>query len=289
MFGRQAKSLRMRIDGQQYQFPSVADFEFALVGRVGLPLSRLKHLLSQPTEALFEDAEQVRRTAVRLTQVVAGGAADSQSISGFLVAFDMLLITQDHGWRAIIAALAKFDSSADAYKRAALVRYGQYLSAREDATRTILSGRADIHGRAGSDASGGDHLGLRETLIVDLASTMTDEDDDSYDRLPKGEPITVSLDPEESVPLMLVKHRCQLLGGASPVFVDSIGQETSLQPGKTVVGRDARSDIRIPTERRDISRKHLIVEFVDEQLVRLTDVSSLGTFIPPRYLDKTGT
>jgi hypothetical protein len=39
---------------------------------------------------------------------------------------------------------------------------------------------------------------------------------------------------------------------------------------------------------RDVSRKHLIVESDGTSVVLLTDISSHGTWVHPKYLDNTG-
>ena len=57
-----------------------------------------------------------------------------------------------------------------------------------------------------------------------------------------------------------------------------------LRNGKNVVGRSLQSDVGLDPVFRAVSRRHLIVEFGDDDVVRLTDISTLGTFLPHRYL-----
>ena len=50
---------------------------------------------------------------------------------------------------------------------------------------------------------------------------------------------------------------------------------------------DHCSDVVVGAEYRDVSRKYFIVETEDPEVIRLTDISSLGTSIPYEYLDAT--
>ena len=235
MFRRTAaKSLRLGFGDQTRQFASLADFEYALAGRTGIPLSRLSTLLGQPNSTLLRDAEQIRRIALRLTHVVSSSSSESPNVSAFLIGFDLLLISEDYGWRAIFAALAEFDSSIDAFKRVALVKYGQYLTAREEATRAIFASRRSARRTPEGSANAKNRAtdGLKETLIVDLYGELSNHDT-GYDRLPKGEAVEINLSHYPTVPLMLVKHKCEIIAGDPPAFINAQGQLTKLRSYET--------------------------------------------------------
>ena len=54
-----------------------------------------------------------------------------------------------------------------------------------------------------------------------------------------------------------------------------------LATGQNTVGRGSENDITLGTEFRDVSRRHLIAEPIDDHIILLTDISSHGTFAPP--------
>jgi hypothetical protein len=197
---------------------------------------------------------------------------------------DLSSISQDFGWRAIIGALCKFGSSVDEFKRAALQKYQHYLLVRAEAVSLFLNYRAVSQGASRAQASntGAPREESRATSVIDVAPQMTNSNG-AYDRLPKGDTIDIALRTGDEIPLMLVNHRCKIIGGIGnhPSFIDAQGKEVALRDGRTVVGRDSRSDVCLYSDRRDISRKHLIVERTADNIIRLTDTSSLGTFIPP--------
>ena len=70
-------------------------------------------------------------------------------------------------------------------------------------------------------------------------------------------------------------------------FSDDDDVSTTLRRGKNIVGRDASCDVLMNSAYREVSRKHLIIEVAEPNLVRLTDISSHGTFLSPRLLENT--
>jgi hypothetical protein len=112
-------------------------------------------------------------------------------------------------------------------------------------------------------------------------------DDASFSRLPKGETVEVDLDDDSAIDLLLANHQCRILMRDRLTFVDQNGHDSELRVGRNVVGRDATNDIIMDANLRDVSRKHLIVESDGVRQIKLTDISSHGTSLPPRYLDHT--
>ena len=79
---------------------------------------------------------------------------------------------------------------------------------------------------------------------------------------------------------------CNALVSGSPyVLVDQKGYDYRLKSGKNVVGRSDQCDLAVDPEYRAVSRKHVIVEATLGAPVRITDISSLGTFVPREHLD----
>ena len=194
------------------------------------------------------------------------------------------LISQDHDWRALIESLNSTTESLESFKKVALVKYVQYLAARRQAVTAIYSIRRDAAQQSvvvESDSK------MRETAIFDVTE-LVDGDEEAFARLPKGETVEVDLAVEDNVSVLLAKHLCGLTSNSGKIiFIDDGDQPTQLRRGKNIVGRDASCDILINSSYREISRKHLIVELGDESIVRITDISSHGTSLNPRFLENT--
>ena len=105
--------------------------------------------------------------------------------------------------------------------------------------------------------------------------------------MPKGETVDICLATNQSVTVILAKHRFSIVRDDKFRFIDESGRDIALRRGKNIVGRDYTSDVVVDTEYRDVSRKHLIVETEGLEVIRLTDISSLGTSIPHEFLDAT--
>ena len=78
----------------------------------------------------------------------------------------------------------------------------------------------------------------------------------------------------------LVKHECSITVDDGLVFIDDTDNISPLTVGRYAIGRGGECEIPLNPEYRDISRKHLIIDVVANGRVELTDVSSLGCFVP---------
>lgn len=305
MFRRSNNSnLSLDIDEQSLSFASTAEFEFALAGRTCLPPNKLANLMAQSDETLMREAEGIRAVEKRFSDALSGVLKDVTSISPFLKELEMGLISQDHDWRQIMMALNQTDRSHEEFKKIALVKYMQYLTARQEtiqsvyasrqATRTaVLNSQPSASGANGAGHANGksddaDNNQFRSTVIFNVNQSAHAEPEESrkFGRIPKGETVEFSLHQDEEAPLLLAQHRCTVLNKDRLMFVDNQGHDTDLQPGKSIIGRDLSCDIVVDPSLREVSRKHLIVE-VEGELIRLTDISSHGTSVPEEFLENT--
>ena len=171
-----------------------------------------------------------------------------------------------------------------------MVKYMQYLTARQEVIRTLYSHRQRNRAEGATVVADADLGGtLKETVIFDLSELGIPDirDEGNFERLPKGETVEIKLEPNGEVPIVLVKHPCKLVASEDVMLVDDQGNAMKIPPGRNTVGRDVKCDLPMQSEYRDISRKHLIIERFSDRGLRLTDVSSLGTFIPPECFERT--
>ena len=174
----------------------------------------------------------------------------------------------------------------------ALVKYMQYLVSRQEVVKSLYANR-HVHNGAQARATSESAVyrptaRFRETMLLNLnESDELDRFCASFSRLPKGETVEVDLDQERAIDLLLGKHQCRILLDDRLLFVDQSGHDSELHVGRNIVGRDATSDVIIDSSLRDVSRKHLIVESDGARQLKLTDISSHGTSLPPKYLDHT--
>ncbi|MGR9090897.1 MAG: FHA domain-containing protein, partial [Gammaproteobacteria bacterium] len=128
--------------------------------------------------------------------------------------------------------------------------------------------------------------GLKDTIIFDSVILEQQNDKTSeFSRLPKGEAHNINVGSGQRMNLRFSKHSFQLANnGGEYAIIDDKNREYPLQEGKNIVGRDNVCNVVVDNVYRDVSRIHLIIEPLNTHQVRLTDLSSHGTFVPHRYL-----
>jgi len=134
-------------------------------------------------------------------------------------------------------------------------------------------------------------LGKRQDLVYDLAELagMDDQgrqgDKDEFSRMSKGESLQIRFGAHQSLSLILAKYPFTLISGDPFLLLDESGHDLKVRPGKNIIGRSAQSDIAVDAAYGAVSRKHLIVETRNDGTVTLTDISTLGTFLPSGYVE----
>lgn len=284
--------LEISIDGERYDFQSPRDFEFALSGRICVPAPKIAALSRLSDNELLREAEAIRAVEQRFAEALSGALEDITTVGPLLKNMEPSIISQDNSWRSIISALNGLDRIPESYKKIALVKYMQYLTSRQEVVKTLYANRRPREAAqdrpAIAEAVYRPTARFRETMLFNLNGVADLERQEiSFSRLPKGETVEVNLEEDRAIDLLLAKHQCRILLRDRLLFVDQNGHDSELRTGRNIVGRDATSDVIMDADLRDVSRKHLIVESDGMQQIKLTDISSHGTSLPPRFLDHT--
>lgn len=275
-----SKRLKLRLKDRVVSFSSVTDFEFGLASRTEVPAGKIAELVRQSPDALTDEASSIRLLERRFVDVLSRSMEEPDSISQLLKGIDLKLFSQDHEWRTIFTALVKLGTEFDEYKKLALIKYTQYLGSRQEVLKSIFENKFQLDAVAAelSAAAGPD---FKETVIFESQKTeMLSPRDDALQRLPRGETITIQLDGEVNLELVLSRHKFTVVSGQQVYLVDENGPDYPLQYGRNRVGREQGNDVVVDPTYRDVSRKHLIIDVESPRHVRLTDLSSHGTYVP---------
>lgn len=282
--------LELRLGSRVLRFASPREFEFGCAGRTSVPAAKFGDMLSQSAADLEQEARGIRELERRFVLVLEKCLADVTSLSGQLRDLGAKIFSKDHGWRDLMAQLMVLGPAHDEYKKIALVKYMQYLAARQDLASIIYSARTSraLGNEDAPPAPEPQPIGTRETVIFDLMQIQdTHRLVNPFERLPRGETVEVHVPRGEGVEILLSKHRFRLVVDGDVKLIDESGHEYRIPPGRHSVGRHTGNDIPIDNALRSVSRKHLIVEPDPDGAVRLTDVSAHGTFVPPQYVVHT--
>jgi hypothetical protein len=282
-----SKPVELTVGEQVFRFCSIPDFEFCLTGRTSVPSKKITELVKLSTNKLKNEAVTIKDIEKRFVAILSRSIEDPGSINQALRELDPTIFSQDHNWRSIIAALNEGGDELNPFRRVALVKYMQYLASRQEIVKYLYSEKQSFS-QAAKVAEEIDDAGdkLSGTLILEstLFEPYKEGKEDEFERMPKGEVISLKLADGKEVEIRLSKHKCKLSNKHGIVFIDQAGNEFPLNQGKNVIGRDTSSTVKIDSSLRDISRLHLLIENIGNNHLQLTDMSSHGTFMHPSQL-----
>lgn len=284
------RPVELQLGAGQLKFKSSKELEYALSGKTAVSSGRVAALgrLDDPALARVSDGYQLMEQ-----RIVGALSQPGNGIDQFLARADLEEISEDHDWRAIFAALRTLDGPGEIYKKTALVKYLEYLTSGQEVVRTIRANRfgGGMPAKPRSPSDAATTSPTRQDLIFDLEELSgTDQagslrSNDNFARVLKGETLEIQFGPHQSLAMVLAKYRFTLVSGDPYLLLDETGHDVKVRPGKNIVGRSSQSDIVIDGAYGAISRKHLIIEIDASGKVKLTDISTLGTFVPKDYID----
>jgi len=188
IFHKEPAELRLEIQGRSYTFATPHDLEFALQGRTDVSSGRARRYFDVAPNALRHEAISMREVEKRFAQALAESGRGENDIGGFLGGLDLAVISKDHGWREIMKALNRTPGAPEAYRKVALVKYMQYLAARQQMLEAVHADRlADAPAGGSLDEDHGVALG--ETLVFGPAEMPAAVDTRRLRRIPKGETV----------------------------------------------------------------------------------------------------
>ena len=283
-----SKPVELAIGEQTLRFCSIPDFEFCLTGRTSVPSKKISELVKQSTKKLKNEAVTIKDIEKRFVAILSRSIEDPNSINQAMRELDPSIFSQDHSWRSIIAALNEGGDDLNPFRRVALVKYMQYLASRQEIIKYLYSEKQKYANGKVEESEEQPQDKLSGTLILEstLFEPVKDGKDDEFERMPKGEVISLNIRPGKEIDIRLSKHKCRLSNKNGMAFIDQNGKSHPLSNGRNVIGRDTSSNVKIDSTLRDISRLHLLVENLGDNRLQLTDMSSHGTFLHPSLLEQ---
>lgn len=286
-----SKPVELTIGEHVLRFCSIPDFEFCLSGRTSVPSKKITELVKLPTNKLKNEAITIKDIEKRFVAILSRSIEDPGSINQALRELDTTIFSQDHNWRSIVAALNEGGDDLNPFRRVALVKYMQYLASRQEIVKYLYSEKQSLSQAAKvmeeSSEEPGDKLSgtlILESTLFEPYREGKEGKEDEFERMPKGEVISLNIADGKEVEIRLSKHKCKISNKHGIVFVDQSGKEFPLIKGRNVIGRDTSSTVKIDSSLRDISRLHLLIENIGNNHLQLTDMSSHGTYMHPAQL-----
>lgn len=277
------KPLRLLLHGRHMEFKSTDDFSFALECRTGITGARYHALYERETKELWDEAQRIKAIEKDLVDILEDALCDGSPCGPALRALGLHRFSADHGWRDLIEQLVLADDRYDAYKRLALIKYMQYLGARQEIIRLIFAtkNRNKTAPPTSSRHRPASNAAMLETLVFDVSTSGNDVAlSGNLQRLPRGEAVKLYALPGHAIDIRLAKHPFRLLNDNGWVLCETDGRRHALADAQSMVGRGRDNDIRLDARFNYLSRRHMIVEPLDDHVILITDLSSHGTFAP---------
>lgn len=269
---------------------ALAQFESKLAPRTKVPSARLREYFGWPTDKVRREAEVVAQIVRRFAEAVVDAVDNPQSADQFLRSLDLKAISRDHDWRTIFSTIRSQEADCGEYQRAVLIKYLQYLSFRKRLLDYILARKQGLLDTAEMadltlyPSSGNGPRNATVFAAADDAANPASADD--FVRLSMGENIELRLNENERIDIRLANRDFRLMGARPPCLVDENGVMYFLRPGRNMVGRHPESDVPVDPNFGHVSRAHLIIEWESGSTLRLIDLSSRGTYLPRKVLER---
>lgn len=284
-----ASPLVLSIDNKAVRFSSAEDFDFFISGRTSVPSQKITEMVGYSAKQLAKESLAIKKVEKHLVALLSRAIEKPSSIGRLLREIDTAVFSQDHDWREIIIALNNAGKEFNDFRNIALVKYIQYLSSRQDIIKHLYAEKKTATDNDQGNAAQVEAAQLGETLIFEDDLVDRDKGPSSIrelERMPKGEPITVVVVPNEKITVILSKYKCSIEADKRFFFIDPSKRKNTLSLRRTTIGRDATSDIVLDSKLKDVSRLHLTIEILGKNSLQLTDFSAHGTYIPVRFLEK---
>lgn len=261
----------------------LGDFTRGLEGRTRVPGDQVQRFLHCSDDELRRQIRVIEEVVQRLAGLL---GHEEDDIGELLRSLDPRVFSRDYDWRGLVGRLKKTGHRYNGHKRVALSKYLSYLQNRRDLLRLIRDTRASGRdlGRAISEAGYAppEGVGARETGAFDTpAGDLQSMASDRYRRIPKRQAVEITLEPGSPVDLVLASYGFRLVRGAELQLMDEYGRTHFLTGVHMTVGRHHSNDVVVSSELREVSRFHLVIDWWGGDRVRLTDLSTLGTFLTP--------
>ena len=269
-----------------FKFSSVDDFSFAVDSRTSVSTSLFQSVVDSSTEELRHLAKSLKAEEKSFIKILEDALLQPSSIRHALEMIPLERFRNDYHWQEIIASLLE-QESVDPYLRTALVKYVQFLASLQEIVRLTFALRTDgREGDANTFGTGRVEQSPHETALFDaLQFNDAGRMINPYRRLPRGEAVTLYTLPGHPIALLLAKYSFELVNQNGWFLIDSMSKKHRLSRDLNYVGRGRENDVALNSDYRNVSRKHVIIHPLDDQSVVLIDLSSHGTFVPPRQVD----
>lgn len=263
--------------GLELRFHAPADFAFALIPWTNIPATRFAKMLTTRQSELLHEAVEIKTLTATLRQLLRADLNSPNEFFSEFRALDLHAFTHDFGWRSLVVALTNAAPKFHHYGLIAIERYVEYLQNRESMSRTVAS-MSSATSPSGAQSRSHDSFSVTSEQPRAVAYGF------QQIRLPKNRSVELDISRGDRITISLADYILQIQFDQQWIVSLPNGRAHLLDESPYTVGRDSRCQIVIDSAMSSVSRRHLVVEPLSDTRLRLTDYSSLGSYLEPHSL-----
>ncbi|MCG8435111.1 MAG: FHA domain-containing protein [Gammaproteobacteria bacterium] len=277
------KGLELSIDGRVSRFKNAEAFDVMLRARVDVSREELTYLGGLTDDELVDQLDSNNAILQRVLSLHLMGLETHDGVDAVWKDMDISILHEDREWQSLLFALGDESAVPSAYREKALLRYLEYLKSRKEVVQEFIRQR-DRKGRLGLNKPVAEletpsensisEMSLDEKTLVSMTEGI------EYARLPHGKSVSVAVPEGEYISIYLARQRIRIKAGEEPAIMDDKGIVIPIKRGLSVIGRSRKCDVILDASPSEVSRKHLVIETSGDDKLRLTDMSSRGTYVP---------
>jgi len=282
--------LRIEAGGQHYTFEDERDFERFLRDRIDLPSEVIERLASLDGHGVARELRHTRRSHKNAVDIMVRAMETRTRLRYLWGILDADKVPDEHDWPAILFAVGSADRVSEPALRLTVTNYIHYLESRREILESLSREFRSSGGRPALSQRPVVPDAMRSADAAPSSMRFTTRRNQLYARLPRRRAVNLDLNRHPSTILYLARNPFVLkLEEGRALLQQQDGVTYNLKPGHNMVGRSSNCEICIDSGHSDISRQHLLIEMTVEHHLRLTDISSRGTYLPPDLLDRMDT
>jgi hypothetical protein len=285
---RRAWPLRLELRGHAQVFADEPEYDRFLSSRIEVQADCIERLAALDAHGVQRQLRHTRRSHKNSVDILVRALETKSRLRYLWGMLDVDKVPDEQDWPTILFAVGSNDRISDPALRLTLTHYIHYLESRRDILETL--GR---EWRASGRSSGSLNAVVPHAMRADAvppSSRFTTRLNQLYARLPRRRAVNLDLNTHAEIIVYLARNRFVLrLVEGQAILQQLDGVSYEVRPGRTMVGRSAQCEICLDSASGDISRQHLLLEMTVNHHLRLTDLSSRGTYLPPELLEKVDT
>jgi hypothetical protein len=285
---RRTWPMRLELRGHMQGFTDEQEYDRFLSSRIDVAADTIEQLAILDSHGVQRQLRHTRRSHKNSVDILVRAMETRVRLRYLWGMLDVDKVPDELDWPSILFAVGSNDRVSDSALRLTLTHYIHYLESRRDILETL--GREL---RANASASGSVRPVVPHAMRSDAAppsNRFTTRLNQLYARLPRRRAVNLDLSAHKEIILYMARNRFVLKQVEGQVVLQQQdGVSYEVRPGRTMVGRSAQCEICIDSAGSDISRQHLLMEMTVNHHLRLTDLSSRGTYLPPELLEKVDT